>query len=660
VDVNVAAVNDAPVNGLPTSYTMDEDTSLQLSGLQVTDVDAFLGTVSITLSVDRGTLSAASTADVTVTGSGSGSVMLSGALADINAYLAAPDTQPTYLPSADDSGTVTLTMTSNDGGNTGAGGTLTDSDSTTITINPVADAVPGSDVSVVIGDALSNTIDFGSNISGLNGTSSYTFPSGITLSTGDPSKVFSWSTGSLLAVRTPGVNGDGRIEGSENIELTFPSGMQFLALKVKNAGDDTVLIRSGLEVGDLSSGSLSGTIASSSGISISSSNLKVDLVLEVVNGGTTSTVTLAATVNAGGTWSVSYGGIAGTISQATVVSIIDGDLFNQGGNTSANVSYSISSDMQSLSIAQDTGNTFSSGQTNNGFQIEYIAVDASPSGLTSYSYPVDIYAVVQDTVGTTETFTGLTLSELPAGSTISVVHADGTYEEIAPNAQGEYDLSAYSSLLSTPTTTSGTDKLYLVTNSELPSGFAPTLTLEVSDGTSVAQTIIGGSADSTFVGGAGNDYLSGGAGSDSLNGGAANDTLDGGIGNDILIGGEGDDILFGGAGADSFVWATGDTGNDVIRDLNLGQGDRIDLRDLLQGENDTNIDNYLQVVSNGSESVLQISSTGQLNAGGSADVSITLENSGAPLDLSSYGSTSSQIVNSLIAGADPIVKIDHT
>ncbi|SDG97832.1 type I secretion C-terminal target domain (VC_A0849 subclass), partial [Pseudomonas benzenivorans] len=661
VSILINAANDAPVNQLPAGYTTNEDTPLKLSGLSVADVDAASGNISVTLAATTGTISALAAAGVTVTGSGTNSVVLSGALADINAYLADPASQPSYLPVVDASGTVTLTMTSNDGGNTGAGGTLTDSDSTSITINPVADAVPGSDVSVVIGDAVANTINFGSNIVGLDGTSNYTFPSGITLSTGDPSKVFSWSTGSLLAVRTPGVNGDGRIEGSENIELTFPSGMQYLALKVKNAGDDTVLIRSGLEVGDLTSGSLSGTIASSSGISVSSSNLKVDLVLEVVNGGTTSTVTLAATVSSGGTWSVAYSGVTGTITQATVVSIIDGDLFNQGGNTSANVSYSISSDMQNLSIAQDTGNTFSSSQTNNGFQIEYIAVDASPTGLTSYSYPVDIYAVVQDTVGTAETFTGLTLSELPAGSTISVVHADGTYDEIAPNAQGEYDLSAYSSLLSTPTTTSGTDKLYLVTDSELPSGFAPTLTLEVSDGgSSTAKTIIGGSADSTFTGGSGNDYLSGGAGSDSLNGGAGNDTLDGGVGNDILIGDAGDDILFGGTGADTFVWATGDTGNDVIKDLNLGQGDRIDLSDLLQGENDANIDDYLQVVTTATETVLQVSSTGQLNAGGSADVTVTLENGGAPVDLSSYGSTSSQIVSSLIAGADPIVKVDHT
>ncbi|MDT4844107.1 hypothetical protein FQZ97_780510 [compost metagenome] len=217
-------------------------------------------------------------------------------------------------------------------------------------------------------------------------------------------------------------------------------------------------------------------------------------------------------------------------------------------------------------------------------------------------------------------------------------HADDSYEEIIPNDQGEYDLSAYTSLLNTPTDVSGTDEVYLITSSPLPNGFAPTLTLEVVDGSSVAKTIIGGTDDSTLAGGEGNDYL------------------DGGAGNDILIGGEGDDILTGDIGADTFVWQTGDIGNDVITDFNIGEGDRIDLSDLLQGENDGNILNFLRVDT--TTSTLEISTTGQFGAGGGADVTIHLENGGTDVDLSSYGATSSDIVSSLIAG--DLIKIDHT
>jgi Ca2+-binding RTX toxin-like protein len=296
--------------------------------------------------------------------------------------------------------------------------------------------------------------------------------------------------------------------------------------------------------------------------------------------------------------------------------------------------------MQSLSISQDTSNTYS--QSNNGFQIDYIAVDASPTGLTSYTYPLDLYATVQDTIGTAEAFTGLALSDLPAGTTLSVVRADGSYQEITPNAQGEYDLSAYTTLLNTPTTTSGTDKLYLVTEAALPSGFVPTLTVEVSDGgTSTAKTIIGGSTSSTLTGGEGNYYI------------------DGGAGNDILIGGEGDDILLGGSGADTFVWQAGHSGHDVIKDFNSSEGDRIDLRDLLQGEESTgDITQYLRVDT--ATSTLLISSTGVLNADASnADVSIKLENNGTPVNLNPGNLSPSDLVNSLIAGADPMIKTDH-
>jgi Ca2+-binding RTX toxin-like protein len=311
--------------------------------------------------------------------------------------------------------------------------------------------------------------------------------------------------------------------------------------------------------------------------------------------------------------------------------------------------------MSSLAIGLGAANAFGANAKNNGFQIEYIATDPNPTGLTSYSYPVDVYAVVQDTVGTPETITSLTLSDLPAGSSINVVLADGSYQEINANAQGVYDLSPYTSLLNTPTTTSGTDKIYLVTSSALPTGFAPTLSLEISDGTSVAKTIIGGSANSTFIGGSGNDYISGGAGNDTLNGGLGNDTLDGGTGNDILIGGAGDDILIGGTGADSFVWQAGHTGADRITDFNIDQGDRIDLRDLLQGETDTTIDNYLQLVTSaGGTSTLLISSTGHLNdAGGAA------ANADTSIELTGVNLSSSSI-SSLIAGADPTIKIDHT
>ncbi|MDH0748953.1 retention module-containing protein [Pseudomonas sp. GD03842] len=162
--------------------------------------------------------------------------------------------------------------------------------------------------------------------------------------------------------------------------------------------------------------------------------------------------------------------------------------------------------------------------------------------------------------------------------------------------------------------------------------------------------------------GDGKDTLLGGNGDDILFGQGGNDTLYGGNGNDLLIGGKGNDVLFGGAGADTFAWKAGDTnsgGFDVIKDFKASEGDKIDLSDLLQGENGNNVNDltkYLQITNDGKDTTLEISSTGQFtsstnasNANSTADVHIKVE-----------GVTwNNSMINSLVNGADPTIKVDH-
>ncbi|MGQ7860067.1 calcium-binding protein [Pseudomonas sp. 32A] len=157
----------------------------------------------------------------------------------------------------------------------------------------------------------------------------------------------------------------------------------------------------------------------------------------------------------------------------------------------------------------------------------------------------------------------------------------------------------------------------------------------------------------TLLGGNGDDILFGQGGNDYLDGGKGNDILLGGTGNDTLIGGQGNDILVGGSGADLFVWKAGDLGNDVIKDFKAADGDRIDLRDLLKGESDSTIDNYLKITTVEGVSTLQVSTEGNLNkAGGLANADVTIK-----LEGNDWSHTS---INSLISGADPTIKIDHT
>jgi Ca2+-binding RTX toxin-like protein len=86
----------------------------------------------------------------------------------------------------------------------------------------------------------------------------------------------------------------------------------------------------------------------------------------------------------------------------------------------------------------------------------------------------------------------------------------------------------------------------------------------------------GGSGDDTPVGGADDDILYGGAGDDTLNGG--ND-------DDVLHGQDGEDPLYGGSGADKFVLEDVTAFNDVdtIADFNSGDGDKLDIADILDG-----------------------------------------------------------------------------
>jgi VCBS repeat-containing protein len=115
--VNVTAVNDAPVNTVPTALQLtDTTTDLAIAGLSVSDNDAAAGSVTTTLQVTNGTLVVASAGGAAVGGSGTNTVTLTGTVGQINITLAALD-NIMYHPGA--AGSDTLTITTNDGGNSG-------------------------------------------------------------------------------------------------------------------------------------------------------------------------------------------------------------------------------------------------------------------------------------------------------------------------------------------------------------------------------------------------------------------------------------------------------------------------------------------------------------------------------------------------------------
>jgi hypothetical protein len=134
--------NIAPVNGIPGPQTVLEDGALVLSGtnaISVSDADAGNNPLEVTLAAAGGVVSLSGTAGLTFTsgtGSGDASMTFTGSASAIDSAL----NGATYAPSPDFNGAGSLTVTTNDRGNTGTGGPQSDTDAMAITVTAVNDA----------------------------------------------------------------------------------------------------------------------------------------------------------------------------------------------------------------------------------------------------------------------------------------------------------------------------------------------------------------------------------------------------------------------------------------------------------------------------------------------------------------------------------------
>ncbi|WP_279488625.1 putative Ig domain-containing protein [Aeromonas veronii] len=137
--VSVTAVNDAPVNNLPTNQTAPQNGQLVFStangnGISLSDPDA-TGSLQVTLTASQGTLTLATIAGLSFTlgdGSGDGSMTFTGSQADINTAL----NGLIFTPTSGYQGAASLQIVANDQGSSGSGGTQSDTDTLTITVAP--------------------------------------------------------------------------------------------------------------------------------------------------------------------------------------------------------------------------------------------------------------------------------------------------------------------------------------------------------------------------------------------------------------------------------------------------------------------------------------------------------------------------------------------
>lgn len=146
ITTTVADNESPPVNSVPGVQSTTEDTAMVFSSangnaITVSDVDG--GTLTTTISIGNGTLTASTYAGATITNNGTGTVTISGTAAAINGALAGLS----YTPTADYHGAATLSVVTSDG-------TQSDSDNITINVSPVTDAA--NDVVVMAEDATVN------------------------------------------------------------------------------------------------------------------------------------------------------------------------------------------------------------------------------------------------------------------------------------------------------------------------------------------------------------------------------------------------------------------------------------------------------------------------------------------------------------------------
>ena len=143
VNITVNAVNDAPVNTVPGPQSTNEETSLVFSAgngnaIGIADLDAGAGPVEVTLTATNGLITLSGTAGLTFTsgdGTSDAAMTFTGTITDINAALDGLS----FLPTANYYGAASLQIVTNDQGNSGSGGPLSDTDTVNITVNEVSD-----------------------------------------------------------------------------------------------------------------------------------------------------------------------------------------------------------------------------------------------------------------------------------------------------------------------------------------------------------------------------------------------------------------------------------------------------------------------------------------------------------------------------------------
>ncbi|MGP3699568.1 beta strand repeat-containing protein [Rhodobacter sp. NSM] len=589
VTLAVTAVNDAPTVSAPASLAVTEDTTTAVTGISFADVDAGSSDVTATLSVDAGLLAATSGSGVTVSGSGTGALTLSGAVAAINAFIAASEVA--FTPAANATTDATLTVGINDGGNSGSGGALTAGTSVTLAVTAVDDAAVAADDAFLVSDVTPLSGDlFADNGQGVDSdvddTLLVTAVNGSALAVGSQ---ITLASGALLTVQADGTfayDPNGQFEYlplGQTAEDSFTyevNGVEATAT-VTILGVDNRDLLEGTDGDDLLSGGVMGDIIRGE---LGADTLIGGAGADVIEGGLGSDLASYAGSDAGVQVDLAAGTAAGGDAEGDQLSGIENLLGSDHadrltGNAIANeLDGGAGNDTLFGNEGHDTllggeGDDYLHGNTGADLLQGGSGNDELRGGLGNDMLVGGagadrlIGAYGQDTASYAGSADGVN-ADLLLGTGQGGDAEGDSFFGIENLLGSDHDDQLTGDLLAnTLNGAAGNDTLF---------GYGGHDTLRGGEGDDYLRgdagddllmgdagddRIRGGAGDDRVRGGEGNDYLLGNAGNDLLIGGAGNDQIGGGDGNDLLMGGDGNDLLFGALGNDTFV---GGAGEDVF------------------------------------------------------------------------------------------------
>ena len=486
ISITMINSNSAPVNTVPGSKTVNEDTAFAVTGISTTDGDGNLATVQLTVLHGTVTVSISGGATIAAGANGSATLTLAGTQTQINNALLSLS----YRGSSNYNGADTLTMLTTDSGTPA----LTDSDTVGITINAVNDAP------IATAQAVSATEDTNQAIT-LAGTDvdgnalTYTVVAGVSHGT------LSGTAPNLTYSPTANYN------GSDSFTFKVNDGT------VDSASNATVSITVAA-VNDLplaSAQSLGTAENTPTAVTLSGSDAEADaLIYTVVSGpshgalsGTAPNLTYTPTNGYGGADSFTFkvnDGVSDSASNATV------------SITVSSSNHAPVATAQTISTNEDTGKAITlAGTDEDGDALTFSMVTSPAHGVLSGTIPNLTYTPTGNFHGA-DSFTfrvndGLTYSSTSATVSITVVSINDAPVAGAQTLNGAEDTNLSITLAGTDV--DGDALTYTVVtepNHGVLSGVAPNLlytptanyngadsfTFKVNDGTvdSVANAVI--------------------------------------------------------------------------------------------------------------------------------------------------------------------------